>query len=168
MNDTPLFPAGLSWVRTEVPLIGLLRDVTYAVLWLFPTGNFQYISCWPGYSFFQASGAWSYKNGLIHCEGKSRSFTDGLMDNHTNRPYAIAFTTCADAQALKSVGADPQHHTRLDPQRLWRHFPLDEWTVPTRWQEFQWLMDEIEKAMGMEHRKPATFLSHAERRPFPS
>jgi hypothetical protein len=144
----PIFPTGLYWIRTEGPSIGL-RDARYVVLWLFPAGTFRYIACWPGYSWFEASGTWRYGNGHIHCRGKSHSFTDDFSDNHNNRPYTTAFTSGPDGQAIVSIGATPQHYTRLSPQQLGPLFELDERTVPTRWQDFQILMWKMEKQIGL-------------------
>lgn len=148
MSEVPIFPTGLYWIRTAVPSIGL-RDANYAVLWLFPSGTFRYIFCWPGYTWFDVSGRWRYGNGLIHCRGKSHSFTDDCSDNHENRPYTSAFTPSPDGQAVVAVGATPHHYVRLSPQQLGPLFSLDERTVPTRWQDFETLMWEIERQIGL-------------------
>jgi hypothetical protein len=148
MSEVPIFPTGLYWIRTAVPSSGL-RRARYAVLWLFPTGHFLYITCWPGYTWFEASGIWRYENGLIHCRGKSHSFTDDFSDNHENRPYTSAFTPSADGQAVVSVGASPHHYARLSPQQLGPLFTLDERTVPTRSEDFETLMWEIERQIGL-------------------
>src|SRR5262245_3502056 len=126
-------PTDLYWIRTEVPSIGL-SEARYEVLWLFSTGAFRYIACWPGYAWFEASGRWQYGNGLIHCRGKSSSFMDDFSDNHNNQPYTAAFNACEGGQALASVEVPTTHYARLSPQQLGPLYTLDERDVPTRWQ----------------------------------
>lgn len=150
MSEVPIFRTGLYWIRLHGLSKGL-RDAEYAALWLFPTGNFRYIACWPGYTWFEASGRWRYGMGLIHCRGKSHSFTDDFSNNHHNRSYTAAFTPDADGHFIVSVGTDPRHYTRLSPEQLGPLFTLDERTVPTQWREFRKLMREIEKQIGLVH-----------------
>jgi hypothetical protein len=146
MSEVSIFPTGLYWIRIHGSSIGE-RDAEYAALWLFPTGNFRYIACWPGYSWFDASGTWLYGMGLIHCRGKSHYFSDNLSDCHDNRPYTSAFTPCHDEQAVVSVEASPQRYTRLPPQQLGSIFTLDEKNVPSRWQDLKKLVREIERVV---------------------
>lgn len=40
-------------------------------------------------------------------------------------------------RAIISIGATPQQYLRLDPMKVGRPlFPLDEWNVPTKFQDF--------------------------------
>jgi len=149
------FPAGLYWIRMEVPSIGL-SQARYEVLWLFPTGAFRYIACWPGYTWFEASGRWQYGNGLIHCRGKSSSSTDDFSNNHDNCLYTTEFTACEGGQALASVEVPTKHFERLSPQQVWPLYTLDERDVPTRWQDFQTLMWKIERQVLQVNGKQTT------------
>ena len=72
------------WSRKEQSL-----DVQYATFWLFSSGQFRYINCWPGFAWFSAEGTWYEKDGQLHCQGKSREWSDGFADNHTNRDYSL-------------------------------------------------------------------------------
>lgn len=85
MSEVPIFPTGLYWIRITGRSI-VERDAEYAALWLFPTGNFRYIACWPGYSWFDASGTWLYGMGLIHCQGKSHYFSERIRRSGIDCP----------------------------------------------------------------------------------
>jgi hypothetical protein len=148
-------------------------DVRYIVLWLFPTCAFRHIACWPGYSWFEASGHWVYGNGLIHCRGQQQSFSDAIAHecpdivthicnpgtdrNYTVKtksskkglphPHTSAYRPTADGQELTSVEAPVQTLARLSPNQLGPLFSLQECGVSTRWQDFESLMFKIERQL---------------------
>jgi len=97
MNESAFIPA-FYWSRKEHSVI--LPDVQYATLWLYPTGRFRYINCWPGYAWFSAGGTWYEKDGQLHCQGNSRAWSDGFADNHSNRDYTAIYTRSEDRQRL--------------------------------------------------------------------
>ena len=100
MNETAPVPA-FYWSRKDHPSF-VLPDVQYATLWRFPSGRFRYISCWPGYAWFSASGISEERGGQLHCQGRSRGWSDGFADNHTNRDYTVFYTPSEDMQQLLS------------------------------------------------------------------
>ena len=148
MSEVSIVPSGLYWIRMELPSFGI-PDVKYEVLWLFSTYRFRYVACWPGYSWFAASGAWQYGMGRIHCRGRSHSFMDDFSENYDKLPYTVAFTISADGQALLSIGKSPQHYARLSPKLGGSFCTLNELNVPSRWQDFQQLMLDIERRIGL-------------------
>ena len=121
-------------------------EVKYTVLWLFPSGRFRYIFCYPGYTWMTASGAWHSAKGVIHCRGASSSFTDDFTDNHSNRSYTAMFRQHDDGHSLAPVGRSAGLLTRLDlNEPAKKTLLLEEQLVPTHWTDFQSLMWQIEK-----------------------
>ena len=158
MNDILLFPIGGYWERTEDS--SPFAEVKYTVLWLFPSGRFRYIFCYPGYTWITASGAWHSAKGVIHCRGASSSFTDDFTDNHSNRSYIAMFRQHDDGHSLAPVGRSTGLLTRLDvndPAK--KTLLLEEQLVPTHWTDFESLMWQIEKHMGIKQAGLPTFLS---------
>lgn len=154
-----LYPAGVYWTR-EVESVSVLPEAKYKVLWLFPSGRFRYIFCYPGYTWMTASGAWHSAKGVIHCRGTSSSFTDDFTDNHSNRSYTAIFRQNDDGDSLASVGRSTGILTRLDVNELAKKTLLfDEQLVPTHWTDFQSLMWQIEKQMGIKQAGLPSFLS---------
>ena len=130
------------------------------MLWLFPSRRFRYIFCYPGYTWMTASGAWHCANGVIHCRGASSSFTDDLTDNHSNRSYTAMFRQNDDGHSLAPVGRPTELLTRLDlNEPAKKTLLLEEQLVPTHWTDFQSLMWQMEKHMGIKIAGPPTFLS---------
>jgi hypothetical protein len=58
----------------------------------FPPGQFRYINCWPGFAWFSAEGTRYEKDDQLRCQGKSRGWSDGFADNHSNRYYTAIHT----------------------------------------------------------------------------
>jgi hypothetical protein len=157
MNETASIPA-FYWSRKEHPSWGL-PDVQYATLWLFPTGWFRYISCWPGYAWFSAGGTWYEKDEQLHCQGSSRGFSDAFADNHSNRDYVAFYTPSEDKQQLRPDKDYLSPLTRVSQdtvQSLFSH--LDERTLPQSWQSFSDLMCKIERHLGIKTPVLGTFL----------
>ena len=130
MSDILLFPIGCYWQRTEDS--SPFAEVQYTVLWLFPSGRFRYIFCYPGYAWKIASGTWHLANGVIHCRGASSSFTDDFTDNHSNRSYTAMFRQNDDGHSLAPVGRSTGLLTRLDLNEPTKEtLRLEEQLVPT-------------------------------------
>ena len=157
MSDILLFPIGRYWERTEDS--SPFPEARYTVLWVFPSGRFRYIFCYPGYTWKTASGTWHLANGVIHCRGASSSFTDDFTDNHSNRPYTAIFTHDDDGHSLVPVGRSTRLLTRLNLNKPGKILLLQEQIVPTHWTDFQSLMWQIEKQMGIKKAGLPSFLS---------
>lgn len=157
MSDILLFPVGCYWQR-DVDSSSILAEARYSVLWLFPSGRFRYIFCWPGYTWMTASGTWHSANGVIHCRGTSSSFTDDFTDNHSNRSYTAMFTHHDDGHSLPPVGRSAERLTRLNLNEPGKIFLLQEHIVHTHWTDFQSLMWQIEKQMGITEKSFGSFL----------
>jgi hypothetical protein len=153
-----LYPVGVYWTREEES-VSILSGAKYTVLWLFPSGRFRYIFCYPGYTWMTASGTWRSAKSAIHCRGTSSSFTDDFTDNHSNRPYTAIFTHDDDGRSLVTVGRSTEILTRLNLHETEKMFVLQEQVVPTHWTDFQSLMWQIERHMGIKQAGPPTFLS---------
>lgn len=159
MSDILTFPIGCYWERTEYSS-PFPTEARYTVLWVFTSGRFRYIFCYPGYTWMTASGAWHSAKGVIHCRGTSSSFTDDLTDNHSNRSYTAMFRQHDDGHSLAPVGRSTGLLTRLywnDPAM--KTLLLEEQLVPTHWTDFESLMRQIEKHMGIKQAGLPTFLS---------
>lgn len=158
MSDILLFPVGCYWER-GVDSSSILAEARDSVLWLFPSGKFRYIFCWPGYTWMTASGTWHSAKGMIHCRGTSSSFSDDFTDNHSNRLYTAMFTHHDDGHSLVTVGRSAERLTRLNLNEPGKMSLLQEQIVPTHWTDFQSLMWQIEKQMGIKKTGLPSFLS---------
>ena len=157
MNVPASVPA-FYWSRKEHSSV-VLSDVQYATLWLFPTGQFRYISCWPGYAWFSAGGTWHEKNGQLHCQGHSRGWSDGFADNHTNRDYTAIYTPTEDKQRLLSDKDYVSPLTRVSQDTVDLFFShIDERDLPQHWRNFSELMWKIEQQLGIKRAALGTFL----------
>lgn len=157
MNEPASVPA-FYWSRNEHSSL-VIPDVQYATLWLFPTGRFRYISCWPGYSWFSAGGTWHEKDGQLHCEGRSRGWSDGFADNHSNRDYTAIYTPSEDKQQLLSDKDYVSPLTRVSQDTVDLFFShLDERELPQSWRNFSDLMWKIERHLGIKRAALGTFL----------
>lgn len=90
MSEAALLP-GFYW-HTKEHSSWVLPEVQYTALWVFPTERFRYISCWPGYAWFSASGTCEMQNGTVQCVGRSRGFSDDMSGTHTDRVYTASYT----------------------------------------------------------------------------
>lgn len=157
MNQAALL-LRLYWHRTEHSSCGL-PDVQYAVLWLFPSGRFHYIDCWPGYAWFSAGGTWNENGGKLHCQGNSRGWSDGFADNHSNRDYTAIYTRSEDKQLLLSDKHYVSPLTRVSQDTVDLFFShIDERDLPQHWRNFSDLMWKIERHLGIVRAPFKTFL----------
>ena len=121
-------------------------DVQYATLWLFSSGQFRYINCWPGCAWFSVGGRWHEEGSQLHCQGSSRKWSDGFADNHTNRDYATVYTSSEDKQQLVSDKQYLSPLTKVSPDTVALFFSqLSERELPQYWRNFQELMWKIKK-----------------------
>jgi len=148
----------LYWSQREHLSFGL-PDVQYATLWIFQTGRFRYINCWPGYAWFSASGTWEERNGQLYCQGDSRGWSDGFADNHANRDYAEVYSPSEDWHMLVSGTSYRSTLTRVSQDAVESCFSgLEEETLPQHWRYFSDLMWNIERELGIRRSASGTFL----------
>ena len=154
MNETASVPA-FYWSRNEQSL-----DVQYATLWLYSSGQFRYINCWPGFAWFSAAGTCDEKDGQLHCQGHSRGWSDGFADNHTNRDYTAIYTFSDDRQQLLCDKDYVSLLTRVNQDTVDLFFShLDERDLPQHWRNFQELMRKVEEYLGIKRAALVTFLN---------
>jgi hypothetical protein len=157
MNETASIPA-FYWSRKEHPSGGL-PDVQYATLWLFPTGRFRFINCWPGYAWFSASGTREEQDGQLHCQGNSRGWSDGFADNHSNRDYIACYIPSEDRQQLVPDKTCFSPLTKVSQDTVDLFFShLDERDFPQSWRNFRELVWKIERHLGIKTPVLGTFL----------
>lgn len=153
MNEPASVPA-FYWSRKEHSL-----DVQYATLWLFASGQFRYINCWPSFAWFSAEGTWYEKDSQLYFQGKSRGWSDGFADNHTNRDYTAFYTLSEDRQQLRSDKDYVSPLTRVSQDTVDLFFShLDERDLPQHWRNFQDLMWKIEQHLEIKGAGLVTFL----------
>ncbi len=157
MNDEAVLPR-LYWHQKEHPSFGV-PSVQYVVLWLFPTGRFCYIGCWPGYSWFMASGEWHEQDGKLLCQGHSRGWSDTLADNHDDRVYTEFYTVNEDEERLMPGTTYKAPLTRIRPSTVESLFGgVNESDLPCHWRDFSDLMRQIERHLGIIRKASRTFL----------
>lgn len=161
MNEAALLPR-LYWHTKEHPSWGL-PDVQYTVLWLFLSGRFRYINCWPGYAWFSASGEWKEQDGRLLCQGKSRGFSDDLLGTHADRVYTKSYTLNEEGGQLGPGESYKVPLTRIRSTAVETLFRgLDEKDLPCHWRGFQELMGQIERHLGIKRTASNTFLKDRE------
>jgi hypothetical protein len=119
----------------------------YRVLWLFPSGAFKWIECWPGYEWQTAIGEWQQHGQTVELRGHWTSqfsdaidFTEGESLDFIANFITLSLETLG---ALRLNSKPPSGDRFKEPLKALDTASLllcDQSTIPTNWREFsRWI-----------------------------
>jgi hypothetical protein len=99
------------------------------------------------------------QNGTVHCLGKSQGFSDDMSGTHTDRVYTASYTVNEEGEQLVPDEKYKAPLTRIRSSAVESLLSgLDEKDLPCHWRDFQELMWQIERHLGIKRKAIGTFL----------